>query len=110
MFTVCGAPMYAGCVIPTLRNRCAISQGPRRRGLEQPPVCPGWSIRDVANQLIADDLGRVARSRNGVEAEGRRADEPLASFLNRFNEEWTISLRRLGSPLTIGLLEWADVC
>jgi hypothetical protein len=65
MFTVCGAPMYAGCVIPTLRNRCATSQEPRRRGLEQPTVSPGWSIRDAANQLIAE----CAQSRWG---RGRR--------------------------------------
>jgi hypothetical protein len=86
MFTVCGAPMYAGCVIPTLRNRCATSQEPRRRGLEQPTVSP-----DGAFATPPTNSSPSARSRDGVEAEGRRADEPLAIGLL----EW---LRLLTAP------------
>jgi hypothetical protein len=48
MFTVCGAPMYAGCAIPTPAKSLRDFAGAlTTRAGSNPTVCPGWSIRDL---------------------------------------------------------------
>jgi uncharacterized protein (TIGR03083 family) len=65
-----------------------------------PTVCPGWSVADLAAHLLGDDLGRLARGRDGHVGLGTGPDESFPRFLDRINEEWVVACRRL-SPLQV---------
>src|SRR5688572_30279761 len=74
---------------------------------ERPTICPGWSVRDVALHLLADDLGVVSRQRDGFRPQAPRAGETLPIFLNRINDEWVQATRRLSGRVIIDLLRWS---
>jgi uncharacterized protein (TIGR03083 family) len=69
--------------------------------------CEGWSVKDVAAHLLADDLGRLSRQRDGHRATAPRAGEDLLSFINRVNAEWVEAMRRLSPVVVIELLRWS---
>ena len=68
---------------------------------QQPTACAGWSVQDVAAHLLADDLGRLSRQRDGYRGWAPLPDEPLAAFIDRQNDEWVRAMRRL-SPRILG--------
>jgi uncharacterized protein (TIGR03083 family) len=68
-------------------------------------VCPGWAVRDIAAHLVADDLGRLSRQRDGHRSQVRRDDEDLASFVDRLNAEWVVAMRRISPTIITSLLE-----
>src|SRR6266540_5645512 len=78
-----------------------------------PTVCPGWSVKDIAAHLLADDLGRLARGRDGHAAAAftpsspENVEEQLLEFINRQNESWVAAARRLSPRLLIDLLRWS---
>ena len=74
---------------------------------ERPTICPGWSVRDVALHLLADDLGILSRHRDQFRPQAPRADEPLGVFLARINDEWVQATRRLSSRVIVDLIEWS---
>ena len=71
-----------------------------------PTICPGWSVADVANHLIGDDVGRLARSRDGSDAPVPQEDVPFPMSLHRLNEEWVVATRRFSHAVILDLLEW----
>jgi uncharacterized protein (TIGR03083 family) len=78
-----------------------------------PTVCAGWSVKDVAQHIMADDLGRLSHGRDGYSA-GRfdptgddTFETQLLAFINRQNELWVEATRRLSPHLIIDLLEWS---
>ncbi|MEO6196828.1 MAG: maleylpyruvate isomerase N-terminal domain-containing protein [Dehalococcoidia bacterium] len=78
----------------------------------RPTACEGWSIKDIAQHLLADDLGRLSRGRDawpGVfQPTGTDAFEAeLLAFINRQNEVWVEATRRLSPLIVIDLLEWS---
>lgn len=73
-------------------------------------ACPGWSVKDLAAHLLADDLGRLARGRDGYVTETFSTSPSwaeLVAFVNRRNEEWVAALRRLSPRVLIDLLGWS---
>ena len=74
---------------------------------ERPTPCPGWSVRDVAVHLLADDLGVLSRHRDEFRPQSPRADETLGVFLARINDEWVQATRRLSGRVIVDLLRWA---
>jgi uncharacterized protein (TIGR03083 family) len=75
-----------------------------------PTACAGWSVKDVAAHLIADDFGRLSRSRD----DGYRVswiDAPsfddLVAAINAQNEQWVDAMRRLSPRVITDLLELA---
>ena len=66
-----------------------------------PTVCPGWSVKDVALHLLGDDVGLLARRRDGVLPAGMPAEpagwEELVASLDRLNQTW-VAATRLISP------------
>jgi uncharacterized protein (TIGR03083 family) len=68
------------------------------------PVCPGWSVRDVAAHLLHDDLRRLSRSRDHVVGPVPDAGESLPTFLNRANDRWVEETRFLSPRLLVDLL------
>jgi uncharacterized protein (TIGR03083 family) len=78
-----------------------------------PTVCAGWSVKDIAAHLVADDLGRLSHERDGFSA-GRFVprspdtfEAELLEFINAQNEAWVASMRRVSPRLLIDLLDWA---
>jgi uncharacterized protein (TIGR03083 family) len=72
---------------------------------DAPTVCAGWSVKDIAAHLLADDLGAVSRGRDGHTAswfEGPWAE--LLAYINRQDEAWVDAMRRLSGELLVELL------
>ncbi len=76
-------------------------------------VCDGWSVKDVAAHLIADDVGRLAWQRDGHSvarfepASEETFEAELRDFINRQNETWVAATRRLSPRMIIDLLQWS---
>ena len=80
---------------------------------DMPTICPGWSVKDIAAHLLADDLGRLARGRDGhagaafAPSGPENVEAQLLAFINRQNEAWVAAARRLSPRLLIDLLRWS---
>jgi uncharacterized protein (TIGR03083 family) len=80
---------------------------------DAPTVCAGWSVADIARHLLADDLGRLSWQRDGHSASRFSSGDPatfeaeLRDFINRQNEQWVGTARRLSPRLVTDLLEWS---
>jgi uncharacterized protein (TIGR03083 family) len=78
-----------------------------------PTVCEGWSVADVARHLLADDLGRLSWQRDGHSVSRFTAQDPetfeadVRDFINRQNEQWVETARRLSPQTVTDLLEWS---
>ncbi len=71
---------------------------------DAPTACAGWSVKDVAAHVLADDFGRLSRGRDGYRAHGPRPAEPLLTFIDRQNAEWIVAARRLSPRVLVDLL------
>jgi uncharacterized protein (TIGR03083 family) len=71
---------------------------------QQPTACAGWSVQDVVAHILADDLGRLARQRDGYRGWEPLPGEPLAAFIDRQNDEWVQAMRRLSPRILTDLL------
>lgn len=71
--------------------------------------CPGWTVADVVNHLVGDDLGLLARQRDGhhgtpgPEGDGRDA---LDAWIDQLQDGWVNGARRISPRLAIELLAW----
>jgi uncharacterized protein (TIGR03083 family) len=75
-------------------------------GWREPTACPGWSVQDVAAHILGDDLGRLARTRDGATGREQSPGESLPHFVDRINQEWVVAARRLSSRLLVSSLAW----
>jgi uncharacterized protein (TIGR03083 family) len=71
---------------------------------DRPTAAAPWTVRDVVAHVLGDDLGRLARGRDGHTADGPRLDEPFPAFLHRINDEWVRAAARLSPRLLVDLL------
>ena len=75
--------------------------------------CPGWSLKDIAAHLLADDLGALSGGRDRYRGQifepssDATFEADLLTFINAQNEAWVASARRLSPRLIIGLLDWS---
>lgn len=78
----------------------------------RPTVCPGWSVKDIADHLLGDDLGILSRKRDGYsppspEGAASLEDwETLVAFINHSNAAWVEATQRVSPALLIELLEF----
>lgn len=74
-------------------------------------VCPGWSVLDLAVHLVGDDLGVLARDRDGYfgtrPPASVESEAAFVTFIDELNDEWIRAGRRMSPQLTIELLQWA---
>lgn len=76
---------------------------------DRPTVCPGWTVKDIAAHALGDDLGRLARTRDGFLGNAPGPGESLLAFVNRINGEWVTAARRLSPAQLISLLRSTGV-
>jgi hypothetical protein len=57
---------------------------------ERPTAAGPWIVRDVVAHLLGDDLGRLARTRDGHRRGAPRPDETQATFIHRLNDDWIV--------------------
>jgi uncharacterized protein (TIGR03083 family) len=71
-----------------------------------PTICPGWTVKDIAAHVLGDHIGRLSMHRDGegFRVMHPRKDEPFTVYLDRVNEEWVVTARRISPPLLIDLL------
>jgi uncharacterized protein (TIGR03083 family) len=77
---------------------------------QRPTVCTGWSVRDIGLHLLGDDLGYLARKRDGFSNPffvGRDMGnwESLVQNINEANELWVRAMQRVSPALLSALLE-----
>ncbi len=74
---------------------------------DAPTVCPGWSVKDVALHLLGGEIGNLARRRDGHALGSSIASwEELVTFINRWNENWVQTARRMSPRLLMDLLQF----
>jgi uncharacterized protein (TIGR03083 family) len=77
---------------------------------QRPTPCPGWTVLGLACHLLGDDLGLLARHRDGYHGtqppEGAGEPEFIA-WLDHMQMEWVRAARRLSPRLVVDLLEWS---
>jgi uncharacterized protein (TIGR03083 family) len=75
-------------------------------------VCPGWSVKDIAAHLLADDVGRLSWGRDGYVspsfADGLDVSQwdGLLAAIDRQNDLWVRATRRISPQLLIELLRF----
>ncbi|MCC6801488.1 MAG: maleylpyruvate isomerase family mycothiol-dependent enzyme [Anaerolineae bacterium] len=77
---------------------------PEQWGL--PTACAGWSVKDVASHMLADDVGWLSGGRDSFR---EKPDRPikewddLVDWINLRNEGWVWSTRRMSTRLLVAL-------
>jgi uncharacterized protein (TIGR03083 family) len=75
----------------------------------RPTPCPGWSVLDLTCHLLGDDLGALARHRDGhfgtAPPPGTTA-EGFPLWLDSLQDDWVRATRRLSPRLVTDLLAW----
>jgi uncharacterized protein (TIGR03083 family) len=77
---------------------------------ERPSPCPGWTVLGLCCHLAGDDLGLLARHRDGylgTPAPGGASEAEFAGWLDDLQAEWVRAARRLSPRLVTDLLAWA---
>jgi uncharacterized protein (TIGR03083 family) len=71
-----------------------------------PTICDGWSVQDIAAHIVADDLGRLSRSRDGHLASWIEPESwgHLVEAINAQNELWVSAMRRLSPQIITQML------
>lgn len=73
-------------------------------------ACPGWSVQDIAAHLLADDIGRLSRGRDGHSNPDFAAGLDISTLpgliaaIDRQNALWVEAMRRVSPPVLIDLL------
>lgn len=101
-------PLFVTPLFPEMR--AALLQVLRSLNDEQwsaPTACEGWSVKDVALHLLADDMGYLSRHRDndGIQFSVDSWEDLLAK-INHQNELWVEATRRISRNLLISLLEF----
>jgi uncharacterized protein (TIGR03083 family) len=65
-----------------------------------------WTVKDIAAHLVADDLGRLSRDRDGHLQRWVPADEPFKAYIDRRNGDWVATTRRLSPRVIRSLLDF----
>jgi uncharacterized protein (TIGR03083 family) len=97
-------------------ERAALLEALRSLSDEQwasPTVCEGWTVKDIAQHILADDLGRLSHGRDGYAAarflprDDETFEADLLAFIDTQNKAWVEATRRLSPRLITELLDWS---
>ena len=109
-------PVLTAGLFPELNARLLeLLRGLSDEEWRAPTVCEGWSVKDLAQHLLGDDLANLSRRREGfVDASLLESGEDLSRwddlvrYLNRYNEAWVAATRRLSPRVLCDLIETAS--
>jgi uncharacterized protein (TIGR03083 family) len=76
---------------------------------ERPSPCPGWSVLGLCCHLLGDDLGLLARHRDGhygTPAPDGATEAEFVAWLDEMQAEWVRAARRLSPRLVTDMLRW----
>ncbi|TMF41768.1 MAG: hypothetical protein E6I32_19765 [Chloroflexi bacterium] len=97
-----------------LRALLQLLQGLDEQAWHTPTVCAGWSVKDIAQHLLADDLGILSRKRDSFDylsiaktPYNLDSWDELVAFINEMNAIWVQATRRLSGQVLCTLLEFS---
>jgi uncharacterized protein (TIGR03083 family) len=73
---------------------------------EQPTVCAGWTVKDVALHLLGGEVSILSRRRDQFSPDPppMQSQADLVTFINELNESWVKTARHLSPRLLCDLL------
>ncbi len=77
---------------------------------QRPSPCPGWTVLGLCCHLAGDDLGFLARHRDGyygTPPPENAGEGEFVAWLDDLQDEWVRAARRLSPRVVTGLLAWA---
>jgi uncharacterized protein (TIGR03083 family) len=77
---------------------------------DRPSPCPGWTVLGLCSHLVGDDLGFLARHRDGhfgTPGPAGASETEFIAWLDGLQDEWVDAARRLSPRIVADLLEWA---
>jgi len=68
---------------------------------QQPTACTGWCVKDVAQHLLGDDIGKLSAARDNYRAGWVDVNswDALVTAINHANDEWVRALKRISPQL-----------
>ena len=70
-----------------------------------PTVCAGWSVKDVALHMLADDIGWLSGRRDNHRERASIASwDDLLGFINARNDQWVHATRRMSARVLCDLV------
>ena len=100
---------YAGLFAVERDRLTELLAGLQAADWERPSPCPGWTVLGLCCHLVGDDLGLLARNRDGFPGTPAPAgsEAEFAAWLDELQAEWVRAARRLSPRLVTDLLRWA---
>jgi len=101
---------YAGLFVIERDLLSELLSGLEGTDWEQPSPCPGWSVLGLCCHLLGDDLGLLARHRDGyygTPGPDSATEAEFARWLDELQAEWVRAARRLSPRLVTDLLRWS---
>jgi uncharacterized protein (TIGR03083 family) len=77
---------------------------------DRPSPCPGWTVLGLCSHLVGDDLGFLARHRDGhfgTQSPPGAGEAEFIAWLDSLQDEWVRAARRLSPRIVSDLLQWA---
>ncbi|MBE0690867.1 MAG: maleylpyruvate isomerase family mycothiol-dependent enzyme [Anaerolineae bacterium] len=102
------APLSTAALFPDMRAELLrVLRALPDEAWSLPTACAGWSVRDVAAHIVADDLAYLSRhrDRDGLTLVPKDWDD-LVQQINAHNDVWVRAAKRISRTLLIGLLEF----
>ena len=101
---------YAG-LFPVERGRLIeLLAGLEAAHWQLPTPCPGWTVLGLCSHLLGDDLGLLARNRDGhlgTPGPDGASEGEFVAWLDELQSEWVRASRRLSPRLVTDLLVWS---
>ena len=100
---------YAGLFAVERDRLTELLAGLQAADWERPSPCPGWTVLGLCCHLVGDDLGLLARNRDGFLGTPAPAgsEAEFEAWLDELQAEWVRAARRLSPRLVTDLLRWA---
>jgi uncharacterized protein (TIGR03083 family) len=70
----------------------------------RPTIADGWTVKDIAAHLVADDLGRLSAQRDAYVESAVLKAGPIDAYIDERNERWVSAMRRLSPRVLQSLL------
>lgn len=77
---------------------------------DRPSPCPGWTVLGLCSHLVGDDLGFLARHRDGhygTPGPDGASESEFIAWLDNLQDEWVRAAHRLSPRIVADLLEWS---